>query len=102
MTTTRPLRSTTPTEVDVDLDALRAARDKPAKTFRLGGQTFTAPSSMPLYVGVLLTEGKQRDALRAWLGDEQEPRFSASGVTDADLGELFRALYGAEPAGQTP
>lgn len=83
-------------EVTVDLDALRQARadTDPVKTFRLGGQVFTVPSKMPLYVGLLIGEGKMREAIRLWLGVEQEEAFAELGADDDDLSDLIRALYG--------
>ena len=103
-TTRRPPRlvpAGPPVEVDYDLDAARVARasTRPPKTFRIGGHEFVAPNSMPIYVGVLLREGKQREALQAWLGAEQEATFATCGVDDDDVGDLFRELYGLGSAG---
>lgn len=88
-----------PTEVDVDLDVLRQARSElsPHKTFRLNGHVFTVPSVIPLYMGILLREGKQREALQMWLGDKQEAEFAGTGINDDDLGDLLRGLYGTGP-----
>jgi hypothetical protein len=85
-------------EVTVDLDAIRAAstENEPTKTFRLGGQVFTVPPKMPVYVGILMSEGKIQDALRTWLGDEQEATFAQLGVNDDEFGALFKGLYGVD------
>lgn len=81
--------------VDVDLDALRKAHadGKRTKTFRLGGEVFQVGQRLPIYVAVLLGEGEIRSALKLWLGEEQEQRFSLLDLDQDDLQLLIRELY---------
>jgi len=91
------------TTVDVDLDALNkaGAGGKRDKTFRLDGHVYTAPGRLPFYVALLMAEERVLDAIRLWLGDEQEALLRKSSLSDEDFEQLFKRLYGVTP-GESP
>jgi hypothetical protein len=81
--------------VDIDLDALRKAKadGNRTKSFRLDGEVYSVASKLPAYVGILLAAGDPKAALRLWLGDEQEAKFSQTDVTQDEIQELIKDLY---------
>lgn len=89
--------------VDLDLDALRKAHadGKRTKSFRLGGEVYEVAGKLPIYVAVLLGEGELREAMRLWLGDEQEAKLAKAGLDSEELQTLIRELYAVTP-GEAP
>ena len=65
--------------VTVDLSGLLAeVENGPRRQFKVGKESFTVPGACPALVPVLIvSNGRELDGLRLWLGEESLERFVA-------------------------
>lgn len=97
-----PLPPTGPS-VDVDIDALRAARadGRRTKTLRVGGQVYQVPARMPAYFGILVAADRAVEAFKFLLGDDAyDAVFKDKFFAIDDIDALITALYGQDSLGE--
>jgi hypothetical protein len=94
---TAPKKAALTAPVDIDLDAMRAARAEAnghSITIRFGGETFEVPPALewPYDVLTYIEASDFAGAMQAAMGTDDWSRFVTHGPTLADVRDLFTSL----------